>query len=159
MSAPGIKQQTGPLTLLFLFSQYGQITFWFWVETYICVGNSGPFQNFNWTGIFLQYNYLYFKYDVLCLFVLLIVPQRPEISTWWCTCNASSLRNSTDNNRACLSPSNARPVPARPVFSSIDRELKCIRWLMTRCSQLKDVWLMTIPPATLQVTQKHCICN
>ena len=108
MSALGIKQQTGPLTLLFLFSQYGQITFWFWVETYICVGNSGPFQNFNWTGIFLQYNYLYFKYDVLCLFVLLIAPQRPEISTWWCTCNASSLRNSTDKNRACSSPSNAR---------------------------------------------------
>ena len=78
MSAPGIKQQTGPLTLLFLFSQYRQITFWFRVETYTCVGNSKPFQKFIWIGIFLQYNDLYFKYDV---FVLLIVPQRPEIST------------------------------------------------------------------------------
>ena len=29
VSALGIKQQTGPLTLLFLFSQYRQITFWF----------------------------------------------------------------------------------------------------------------------------------
>ena len=81
MSAPGIKQQTGALTLLFLFSQYRQITFWFRVETYTCVGNSKPFQKFIWIGIFLQYNDLYFKYDVLCLFVLLIVPQCPEIST------------------------------------------------------------------------------
>ena len=123
MSAPGIKQQTGPLTLLFLFSQYRQITFWFRVETYICVGNSKPFQKFNWIGIFLQYNDLYFKYDVLCLFVLLIVPQRPEISTWWCICNASSLRNSTDNNRACLSPSNARDQYQRVQYSQVSTEI------------------------------------
>jgi hypothetical protein len=50
VSALGIKQQTGPLILLFLFSQYRQSTFWFRVETYICVGDSGPFEHFNWTG-------------------------------------------------------------------------------------------------------------
>ena len=33
----------------FYFCNINKSLFWFWVERYICRGNSGPSQNFNWT--------------------------------------------------------------------------------------------------------------
>ena len=73
-------------------------------------------------GIFLQSNYLYFKYNVLLYIYFVLFKTR-------------SLSNSTDNNRACSSSFDVgqKPVPARPVFSNIDPqrfdELKCICWM------------------------------
>ena len=88
---------------------------------------------------------------------------------------------STDNNRACSNSSKVgkfdhrRPKTRTSAFSTIkDRPTQIWFFDMYLLYVNNDqvfstqsrviftthcVWLMSIPPATLQVTQEHCICN